>query len=111
MVLSKDSGANIRKGEIFKVYVSSDNGGKHLPFLRESGEGNHRLELVRNFYLGSVHVPIGSKDFVKVDGRVVVNAYVCAKALLKVSKDCRGRCSAIASIEFLPDLVRGSNLL
>src|SRR6266853_1100753 len=83
---------------------------KHLPFLRESSKSNHHLKLRRDGDISSAHVPKGSKELVEVQSGVVVDAYVCTKAILEVPKDCRCHRFAICLVETIPHCI-GSGAL
>jgi hypothetical protein len=53
--------------KVLKVYVTSDDRDKHLPFLKECSKGNHHLELVRNGYICCQHLGISTKSFIEVN--------------------------------------------
>src|SRR6266851_5221772 len=71
LILSSDSSVDIGKFKVLEFSVSCDNRDEHLPFLRESSEGNHCLKLRRDGDFSRAHVPKGSIEPVKVLSGVV----------------------------------------
>ncbi len=102
LILSKDSNVDVGKIKVLEFSIFCDNQDKHLPFLRESGEGNHHLKLLRDGDFSRAHAPKGGKEPVKVLSGVVVDAYACTKAVLKVFEDCRCHHFAICIVETVP---------
>ena len=86
--LHDDHSVHVTENEILKSVVASNDRDQHLPFLRVCSKGNHCLELRRDGNIGSLHLGISTKDFVKVNVGVSICSNVTIKTVLKVFKDC-----------------------
>jgi hypothetical protein len=85
--LRNNCSAHIAKLKILKVIVASDDRDEHLPFLRECGQGDHRLELRGDCNTCSLYVAVGCKGLVKVGVEVSIKRNATIEAVFEVFED------------------------
>jgi hypothetical protein len=110
LVLCYHSTMYISQGKIIQLSVPSDDGYKHLPFLREGSKGYHSLELCRDPNVCSTHASIGSSNTLKVCDRVGVSGEAGINTVLKVFENCGGWGLAIGCREIVLELLKSDGL-
>jgi len=105
--LSYDGGAHFAKVKVGHLNVASDDGDEHLPFVRECSQGNHGLELRRDFDICSFHPSEHAKHLIEIDVGVGGGANARSEALLEVPKDCGGHRFSIGTFQSIPERVGG----
>jgi hypothetical protein len=103
LILCYHSGVHFAEVEVNHLNVASDDGDEHLPFLRECSQGNHGLELRRDFNICSLHTRKHTKHLIEVDVGVSYCRYACSEAVLKVFKDCGHCCFSIGGFQSVPE--------